>query len=272
MASPTPVIPSATHVESWYASKTVGVIKINRPRVKNSINQQTYSELNDALLFFQDDANVLVVVLTGEGDEYFSSGTDVNEAKPGMVASRTVTRTLMTTIVNFPKILIGAINGHAIGIGVTMLVYCDFVFSVPYATFRTPFLELGIVPEFGSSLTFPALFGKVAANDLLLRCKTLDANRALAVGLVTEIVPSLGFRETVLKLTEDITTQLHAKHSLLTFKEQMGRLGPLTKQQIFATIDTEFVEIDRRYRTGEIFELGKAYVAQLKQRKNASKL
>ncbi|KAH9087459.1 hypothetical protein Ae201684P_000866 [Aphanomyces euteiches] len=254
MASPTPVIPSATHVESWYASKTVGVIKINRPRVKNSINQQTYSELNDALLFFQDDANVLVVVLTGEGDEYFSSGTDVNEAKPGMVASRTVTRTLMTTIVNFPKILIGAINGHAIGIGVTMLVYCDFVFSVPYATFRTPFLELGIVPEFGSSLTFPALFVR-----LLPMTSSFDARHWTRT-------------ELWLSLTEDITTQLHAKHSLLTFKEQMGRLGPLTKQQIFATIDTEFVEIDRRYRTGEIFELGKAYVAQLKQRKNASKL
>ncbi|KAG9414818.1 hypothetical protein AC1031_008234 [Aphanomyces cochlioides] len=264
------VLPSASHVFSWYAdaAKTIGVIKISRPRVKNCLNFQTYTELNDTLLHFQDDPDVLAVIITGEGDEYFTSGTDVREGAP-MLPSRLIVRTLMMTLVHYTKILIGAVNGHAIGIGVTMLTYCDFVFCTPSTTFRTPFMALGIVPELGASVTFQALMGKTVANDLLLRGKTIDANRALSVGFVTEIVPSAGFLDGVVKLAAEVTGQLHARHSLLLFKDQLNRLGPVSRQQILAAIDTEYVEIDRRHRTGELRDLGEEYVAYLKEKKKA---
>ncbi|RHY01000.1 hypothetical protein DYB36_003016 [Aphanomyces astaci] len=266
-ATPVRVLPTAQHVHGWYSntSNTVGVVKIIRPRVKNCLSMQTYHELSDHLQFFQADADVLAVIVTAEGDEYFTSGTDVRELDPQSVPSQSSARTLMRTILNFTKVLVGAVNGSAIGIGVTMLLHCDFVFAVPHATFRTPFMGLGIVPEFGSSVTFPALLGKAATNDLLLRGKTLDASRAVSVGLVTEVVPAAGFHSAVVGLTEQVTGQLHAKRSLLQFKAQIQRLGPLTKQQVVAAIEAEYEEIDRRFRSGEIVELGMAYLAQLNQ-------
>ncbi|KAF0683276.1 Aste57867_24708 [Aphanomyces stellatus] len=269
-----PVLPSASHVVGWYAdaSKKVGVMKINRPRKKNCLSTQTYNELTEHLLYFENDPDILAVVLTSDGDEYFTSGTDVSEGIAGSaVPSAGAPRTFMGTIVSFSKILIAAVNGHAIGIGVTLLMYCDFVYSVPHATFRTPFMALGIVPEFGSSVTFPALLGKTAANDLLLRSKTFDMDRAVRCGLVSDVVPTAGFLDAVVRIAVDIANQLNAHASLLLFKQQLNKLGPLTKQQVLFAIDSEYEVMDRRVRNGEFAPLGMAYLAQLHADKVAKK-
>ncbi|ETW03129.1 hypothetical protein H310_05551 [Aphanomyces invadans] len=244
----TVVLPEAKHVVGVYANtaKTIGVIKIARPRVRNCLSLQTYSELHDHFHLFEKDAAVLAVIFTAEGDEFFTSGTDVGELGRLNAESLAMIRSIMLTLVNYPKILVAAVNGHAIGLGVSMLPYCDFAFAVPHATFRTPFMALGIVPDFGSSVTFPAMLGKVATNDLLLRGRKIDASRAVTTGLVTEIVPAHDFQSAVVALTEEVTGQLHANRSLLLFKKQIQRLRPLTKQHIIAAIDHELDEINRR--------------------------
>ncbi|RHY34677.1 hypothetical protein DYB32_000751 [Aphanomyces invadans] len=151
----------------------------------------------------------------------------------------------MLTLVNYPKILVAAVNGHAIGLGVSMLPYCDFAFAVPHATFRTPFMALGIVPDFGSSVTFPAMLVRSTFLCSIHRF-SIDASRAVTTGLVTEIVPAHDFQSAVVALTEEVTGQLHANRSLLLFKKQIQRLRPLTKQHIIAAIDHELDEINRR--------------------------
>lgn len=93
----------------------------------------------------------------------------------------------MMAVLRFPKILVAAVNGPAVGIGVTLLPHCDLVYSSASATFWVPFLRIAVVPEFGSSLTFPRIMGQAVAGDMLLNSRILTSDEALQWGLVSEL-------------------------------------------------------------------------------------
>ena len=168
----------------------VRTVTFNRRDKKNSLTQDMYARLTDELTTAAEDPVVRAFVFTGAG-ETFTSGNDVadflrfQEIKAELPAFR-----FIETLPRFPKPLLAAVNGLAVGVGTTMLLHCDMVFASPNAVFSVPFARLGLCPEAGSSALLPRLAGMQRASELLLLGEPFDAERAREIGLVNEIVPA----------------------------------------------------------------------------------
>jgi peroxisomal 3,2-trans-enoyl-CoA isomerase len=105
----------------------------------------------------------------------------------------------MRTFIRFPKPIIAAVNGPAIGVGCTMVPHCDIVYAAENASFLVPFSRIAVVPEFCSSVTFPQILGTSTANEMLLFGKQLGAQRAKELGFVSDVFPQKNFLESVLR-------------------------------------------------------------------------
>lgn len=182
----------------------IHLISINRPKKKNAISLQMYSQIADCLETAANDETT-ITVLTGEGD-YFSSGNDlsgfmsVDPSRSAEAAAADAARILerfVSSFIDFPKPLIAVVNGPAVGIAVTILGLFDAVYATDKATFNTPFSLLGQSPEGCSSLTFPQIMGHTKACEVLLFNKTLTANEALDRGLVTAVFRDDSFRQQI---------------------------------------------------------------------------
>jgi enoyl-CoA hydratase/carnithine racemase len=167
----------------------VTTIRLDRPDKKNAITIEMYAALGAALEAAAGDAAVRAVVLAGSRD-CFTAGNDLGDFVRAAQGGADTTPALhfLRTIAGFDKPLIGAVAGVAIGIGTTMLLHCDLIYAAPGAKFRTPFVDLALVPEAGSSILLPALVGDRRAAQLLLLGDTLDAPTALAWGLINGVV------------------------------------------------------------------------------------
>ncbi|XP_053103101.1 enoyl-CoA delta isomerase 2 isoform X5 [Hemicordylus capensis] len=178
-------------------------IMLNRPKVKNAINTQMYSEITQALEEAAKDDSV-ITVLTGNGD-YYSSGNDLNNAastaagglKEAVESNSALFKAFVEQFIDFPKPLIAVVNGPAVGISVTILGLFDLVYATDRATFHTPFSNLGLCPEGCSSYTFPKIMGLTKATEMLLFNKKLTAAEACSLGLVTEVFPDNTFQKEV---------------------------------------------------------------------------
>lgn len=171
----------------------VRLMTLRRPDRRNAFDRELYARSADALDQAGADGGVSVVVLTGTGPA-FSAGVDVDElaAVAGGAAGTdefvASAQRFVRTLAEFPKPLIAAVNGSAVGIGATLLGHCDVVLAGRSARFRYPFTSMGIVPEIGSSWMLPHQVGWQAAQWLLLSSRWIDATEALAMGLVLEVV------------------------------------------------------------------------------------
>jgi enoyl-CoA hydratase/carnithine racemase len=163
-------------------------LQINRPEKKNALTQAMYAEMADGLARAQDDRAVRVVLLSGT-ESVFSAGNDISDFLTAfsMDAQSPVVR-FLTLLAHFPKPVVAAVNGPAIGIGTTMLLHCDLVYSGRGARFQLPFVNLGLVPEAASSLILPATLGHRRAAALLMLGEPFDAETALALGIVNGVV------------------------------------------------------------------------------------
>jgi len=166
-----------------------------RPEKKNAITSAMYEALIDVLEKAEADPGVGAVVLTGKGDA-FSAGNDVADflaIATGAAGSRDARDfpgwRFVGKLAEFRKPLIAAVQGPAIGIGTTLCFHCDLVYAGPRARFQMPFVDLGLVPEAGSSLLAPERFGRAKAAEFLLMGEAFDAEAASALGLVNEVVP-----------------------------------------------------------------------------------
>jgi enoyl-CoA hydratase/carnithine racemase len=170
-------------------TNAVMTITLNRVDKKNSFTSAMYSACADALEQASADASVRVVVIQGD-ITVFSAGNDIadflNTPTPGLGAP--VLRYLRN-LATFPKPLIAAVCGPAVGIGTTMLFHCDLVYAGDNAAFVMPFVNLGVCPEGGSSLLAAQLMGYHRAAEALLLGEPFMAEAALEVGLVNRIVP-----------------------------------------------------------------------------------
>src|SRR5881394_137710 len=163
-------------------------IQLNRPEKKNAMTSAMYTTLADLLNNAAKDDQIRVVLWHGAGDS-FSAGNDVEDflKNPPGPGESPQTR-LMTALINFDKPIVAAVHGAAIGGGTTMLTHCDFVFAGETAKFRMPFIDLAVVPEFGTSYSVPARIGYLRAAELVLLGLPFDAKRAAELGLVTRVV------------------------------------------------------------------------------------
>jgi len=164
-------------------------IEIARLDKKNALTQDMYRAMSQALAAADADAQVRAILIHGTKD-CFTSGNDLKDflnrdPHAGPAAS-------FDFISGLPKVakpLIAAVGGSAVGVGTTMLLHCDLVYAAPGARFQMPFVPLGLVPEAASSLLLPMIAGYQRAAELLMLGQPFSAEKALAAGFVTEIVP-----------------------------------------------------------------------------------
>jgi enoyl-CoA hydratase/carnithine racemase len=161
------------------------IIRMNRPQKYNAITQEMYTLLRHALQSADHDADVRAVIITGVG-KAFTAGNDLNDFAIEADGQAPVQR-FLRTIAGLSVPVIAAVNGLAVGVGVTMLLHCDLVFADKSATFQVPFVDIGLVPEAASSLLLPQLIGARRSSDLLLTGRTLTADEAVSWGLINEV-------------------------------------------------------------------------------------
>jgi len=173
-----------THTEAG-----VTTITLNRVERKNSITSAMYAAMADALAQAAADPAVRVVVFQGH-ETVFSAGNDIGDFlnAPPSTSESPVWR-FLNGISVFPKPLMAAVCGPAVGVGTTMLFHCDLVYAGDNAAFSMPFVNLGLCPEAASSLLVPRMMGYHRAAEALLMGEPFMAEAALEVGLVNRVVP-----------------------------------------------------------------------------------
>ena len=184
----------------------VRIVTLNRPKAKNAFNDEQYDACRDALRAAADDPRIAVVVLTG-AEGAFSAGQDLSEmgkARTPEEARSSGFMPFVDTIQEFPKPLIAAVNGVAVGIGVTMLLHCDIVLAGESARFRAPFVSLGIAAEAGSSVLFVERMGWQNTAWLLFTSGFATAEQALEMGLVWRSCPDDRLMDETLALADEI--------------------------------------------------------------------
>jgi enoyl-CoA hydratase/carnithine racemase len=197
----------------------VAVLRIERPEKKNALTAEIYEALTAALERAEADPGTRAVVITGSGDS-FTAGNDLNDflERPPRGPESAVWR-FVVTLAGLETPLVAAVNGIAVGIGTTLLLHCDLAYAVPSARFACPFVNLGLVPEAGSSLLLPRVAGARAASEILLLGEVFDAERALAWGLVNALHPPEALMEAALgaaaKLAAKPPGSLRATRALL---------------------------------------------------------
>jgi len=175
---------------SQITSRREGAIQIlsfNRPEKMNALTREMYAGLASGLNEAAGDFGVRAVVLTSEGD-HFTAGNDIADflANPPTNEDSDVAR-FLGSLLEFPKPLIAAVKGNAVGVGTTMLLHCDVVVASPTAKFSMPFTSLGLVPEAGSSYLFPRLVGYQRAAQIFMTGESFGAEAAKEMGLVAQI-------------------------------------------------------------------------------------
>jgi enoyl-CoA hydratase/carnithine racemase len=163
------------------------VVTLDRPEKKNAFDAAMWRDFRDALAEAQDDDAVRTVVVTGAGDA-FSAGQDLGAMMgAGDATAGDGFATFMDRLCLFDKPLLAAVNGVGVGIGMTLLLHCEYVYIARGARLRAPFVTLGVVPEAGSSYLLPTLLGWRNAIDVLFESDFIPAERAVALGLATRL-------------------------------------------------------------------------------------
>ncbi len=167
----------------------VATLSFNRLERKNSITSAMYAAMADAVEQAAADAAVRVLVIQGH-ETVFSAGNDIGDFlnQPPATADAPVFR-FLRGIAGFPKPVIAAVSGPAVGIGTTLLFHCDLVYAGDNAAFSMPFVNLGLCPEAASSLLVPQMFGYHRAAEALLLGEPFMAEAALEAGLVNRVLP-----------------------------------------------------------------------------------
>ena len=243
----------------------VQVIRFLRADKKNAFTGPMYNAMSEALDGAEHNDDIAATVFIGSGGA-FSAGNDINdflrraqgantaESAKGIPAPSLdfIRRLPMVT-----KPMVAAVDGLAIGVGTTMLLHCDLVYATPAASLRTPFLDLGLVPEAGSSYVGPLRMGYPAAFELLILGEAFSAECALAAGIVNKVVPAEELEATALKAARKLAAKPRA--ALMTARRIM-RGDPAT---INATIDAESTAYQTLMRSPEARE---AFTAFLEKR------
>jgi enoyl-CoA hydratase/carnithine racemase len=233
-------------------------VQLNRPAKKNAMTSSMYIAMADVLDAAAKDDDVRVVLWHGAGDS-FSAGNDVedfmkNPPGPG----KSPQARLISALIDFEKPIVAAVHGAAIGGGTTMLAHCDFVYAGESARFQVPFVNLALVPEFGSSYLLPLRFGYVRAAELILLGKPFDASRAAELGLATQVVSDQKLLATASETARTLAEK--PPGALQACKRLMKRA---VREQLEQAAKFEIVEFAARVRSAEARE---AFTAFLEKR------
>jgi len=232
-------------------------IQLHRPDKKNAMTSSMYTTMAELLNGAAKDDQVRVVLWHAAGNS-FSAGNDIEDFMknpPGQGESPQAQ--LIYALINFEKPLIAAVQGAAIGGGTTMLAHCDFVYAGESAKFQLPFVNLALVPEFGSSYLLPLRFGYTRAAELILLGKLFDASRAAELGLVTQVVPDQSLLATATETARALATKPAA--AVQASKRLMKR--PL-REQLEKAVKLELEVFAERVRSDDAKQAFTAFFAR----------
>lgn len=183
------------------------VLQLTRAQKKNAITAAMYADLAAALTAAETDSDVRSVMITGE-DGVFTAGNDLADflANPPLDQSAPVFQ-FIAALANATLPYVAAVDGPAVGIGTTLLLHCDFVVLTPRARLQLPFVNLGLVPEAGSSYLLPKMLGHARAAELLLLGDPVTAEDAVRLGFANRIVPAEQLQQTALDLAHRLAAK-----------------------------------------------------------------
>jgi len=224
-------------------------VTLNRPQKKNALTGEMYAALLAAFETAGADDGVGALLLAGEGG-VFTAGNDIgdflaaaqsaDEENPSTPGGR-----FIRALSRFAKPLVAAVEGQAVGIGTTLCFHCDLVYAAPSARFLMPFVNLGLVPEAGSSMLAPMRFGRARAAEFLLLAEPFDAETARQIGLVNAIVPAEDLRAHALSKAQALAAKPRA--ALLATR----RLMRGDSEALYAQMELELDEFWRALRSPE---------------------
>jgi enoyl-CoA hydratase/carnithine racemase len=175
---------------AYQSDQGVATLTFDRAAKKNAITAEMYGQFVAGLQQAAADSTVRAVLVSGSGGT-FTAGNDLKDfSNPEFAQADSPVLTFMQGLAAFEKPVIAAVQGMAIGIGVTMLLHCDLVYVADDATFSMPFTSLGLVPEFASTLLLPQIAGRARAAEKLLLGKPFPAAEAVVMGIANAVLPS----------------------------------------------------------------------------------
>ena len=233
------------------------LLSIHRPERKNALSLAMYTALAEAIEQATNEGSIRAIVLTGTKD-CFTAGNDLGDflETPPVGDDAPVLR-FMLALLECPKPVIAALNGVAVGIGTTLLLHSDLVYAGPDTKLQTPFIRLGLCPEFASSLVLPQLIGHRKAFEMLVLGDTVNAEQAKELGLVNEV--SENYLVLALQKAEQVA-------ALPPASVRLGKklMHSATREQVIQQIKLEMAQFADRLNSGEAKE---AFAAFLQKRK-----
>jgi len=186
----------------------VATVTLNRPRALNALNAQVFSDLKNTFTALSKDPEVRVILITGTGEKAFAAGADINElTATNRVTGRALARrgsAIFRQIETCGKPVIALINGFALGGGCELALACTMRIAAETAKLGQPEVKLGLIPGYGGTQRLPRLVGQSKALKLLLTGEMIDAQEALRIGLVDEVVPATRLLERGRELAQSI--------------------------------------------------------------------
>tara|TARA_R100001369_G_scaffold29172_4_gene52591 strand:+ start:78601 stop:79383 length:783 start_codon:yes stop_codon:yes gene_type:complete len=184
-------------------------ITINRPTKLNALNKATIEELNSAFEDAEEDEDVKVIILTGSGEKAFVAGADISEfsdfsPEEGKMLAAQGQAKLFDYVSNFPKPVIAAVNGFALGGGLELAMSAHFRIASDNAKMGLPEVSLGVIPGYGGTQRLPQLVGKGRAMEMIMTAGMIDANQALQYNLVNHVVAP----EELIDFTEKLASKI----------------------------------------------------------------
>src|SRR5262245_27030503 len=237
--------------------RTGGILRVelNRPEKKNALTAAMYTRLADIFNEAAEDQETRVVLWHSAG-EVFSAGNDIGDflKNPPGPGESPQTR-LMDALIRLEKPIVVAVQGAAIGGGTTMLTHCDVVYAGESAKFQLPFINLALVPEFGSSYSLPARIGYLRAAELYRLGEPFGAARAAELGVVTRVVPDQQLFATAMETAQKVAAK---PGGALQATKRLLKHGFI--DQVKAAIKLEMQEFSERVRSAESKEAFSAFL------------
>ncbi|MCF7643873.1 crotonase/enoyl-CoA hydratase family protein [Bacillus subtilis] len=238
----------------------VQIIRMNRPDKKNAITRDMYHGIAEALRQADNDDSIRVNVLLGLPGA-FSAGNDMQDFMTAAVSQGSLGGEIVDflhTLSQSRKPLISGVDGLAIGVGTTLNLHCDLTFATPRSVFHTPFVDLGLVPEAGSTLLAPGIMGHQRAFALLAMGEAMSAEQALEAGIVWRIVAEDALESEVLNAAQKLAAR---PPTALQLTRELMKSQP---EPLNARIDREAQIFADRLKSAEAAQAVGAFLSRRK--------
>ena len=241
----------------------INIISINRPKNLNALNIETFSELDHAVKSSIANPDVRLIIITGAGDKAFVAGADIKEFVNFSMAeayelSKSGHKILSETLERCPKPIIAAINGYALGGGLEIALACHIRIASDNSKMGLPELSLGVIPGYGGTQRLPQIIGKGRALDMIMTGKMIDADEALAFGLINYKTS----QDQLMIFTKDLAKKI-LSNSSNALKNAIRSVNAHFKEGVNG-FEVEINEFSRCFETKEFIEGTSAFLNKRK--------